>query len=68
MGLLQKIRQKPEEQKIRIIWIICGIVIVLFLVLWGLTTQIGKGAKPDTSFFKTLNQGFKDLGAELKNR
>lgn len=40
MGLLEKIRNKPHEKKIRLIWIFAGVAVIIMVILWLLVGQM----------------------------
>lgn len=61
MGIVDKIRSKPREHKIRIIWTVAIAAAVLLIALWALTSRIGKYQQRDTSLFKTIGNGIKDI-------
>jgi hypothetical protein len=48
MGLLEKIRDKPHETKIRIIWISAGVVVIALVVAWVLIGRMK--LNPNESF------------------
>ncbi len=61
MGIIERIRNQPRQARVRLVWIICIAVFVLLLALWIFTSKIGKPLPKDTSLFKTLYQGAKDV-------
>lgn len=66
MGIIETIRSKPHEQKVRLIWIIIVIAAVLMGVLWVATARISKNAPADTTLFKTIDRGIKDIREQYK--
>jgi len=58
MQLLENIKTKSPREKIRLIYIICGTVAGLMIILWIFTSQIGQQKPADTSLWKTLKQGY----------
>lgn len=48
MGLIEHIRNKPHETRIRIIWISAGVAAVLLIAAWVLVGQMK--LNPDKSF------------------
>jgi|GEM_PF-1274517 len=68
MSWLENIKNKPHKEKINLIYIICGTVAVLMIILWIFTSQIGNQKPADTSLFKTLKQGYSDFKDSWKNR
>lgn len=61
MGLIDNIRNKPQEQKIRLIWIILGVVAVVMIVLWIITARFSKAPGRDTTLFDTIGKGIHDV-------
>jgi hypothetical protein len=61
MSWIEKIRNQPEEKRIRMIWIICSIIAGLFIILWFFTSKIGKFAPVDKTPIKSLDQGIEDF-------
>jgi hypothetical protein len=61
MALLEKIRNKPHEQKVRLIWIFSGIAVVLLIVIWIVAAHMQKSVPADTTLFQTLGRGVTDL-------
>ncbi len=54
MGLIEKIRNKPHEHKIRIIWICAGVTAVILIVLWIL---VGRAElDPTESLIQNIKQ------------
>jgi predicted permease len=61
MNFIEKIRNKPHAEKIRIIWIVVIIAVVLLIILWALTSRIAKNNPKDTTLFQTIGRGIKDI-------
>ncbi len=61
MNLIEKIRQKPQNEKVKLIWIVSGIVVLLMIGVWVFTSNIGKQMPKDTSLFKTIKSSIKNL-------
>ena len=61
MTWLEKIQNKPHAEKIRLIWIICGSMALVLLVVWILTSRLSSDLPKDTSLFQTIKQGIKNL-------
>lgn len=40
MGILENIRNKPHETKVRMIWISAGVVVALMVLAWILVGQM----------------------------
>ncbi|MBI3232192.1 MAG: hypothetical protein HYZ51_03890 [Candidatus Doudnabacteria bacterium] len=61
MSLLEKIRNKPYEEKIRLIWAICAVTALILAIVWILTSRIKQDLPKDTSLFQTIGSGVKNL-------
>jgi hypothetical protein len=61
MSLLKKIREKPEEEKIQLIWTIVIVTFVILIAIWIIVGNAKRSVSGDTSIFKTLFQGAKDV-------
>lgn len=57
--IIENIRNKPEEHRDRIIWIIAAIVAGLLLITW-LVVGNGKRDGEDQSFFQTFSDGINE--------
>jgi len=68
MGWVDNIRNKSPKEKIKTIYIICGVVAGLMLIIWIFTSQIGKQGPINTSVFKAISQGYRDYKASRANR
>lgn len=55
MSWIEKIRQKPREERMRLMWVILAIVLVILIAVWALvgtyTPDTNSGSNP---FFKSL--------------
>ena len=61
MSFLEKIRNKPHAQKVRLIWIVCIIVALVMAVVWVFTSKLGQNMPKDTSLFHAIKDGVKNL-------
>ncbi len=66
MSWLNKVRNKSREEKIRLIWIIVIVSAVLLLLLWVLTSKIGRHLPKDTTLFQTIGSGIKNIQDNYK--
>ena len=66
MNWIEKIRQKPRAEKLRIIWTVVIVAALLLIVVWVLSARYYKGVPKDTSLFQTIGQGFHDVKEKLK--
>lgn len=67
MSWLEKIRAKPHQEKVRLIWIAAVVTAVVLLGLWLLLGGAKKKAAPDTTVFRTFVRGLQDFSSQLKN-
>lgn len=58
-NVIEKIRNKPEHHRDRIVWICAAIAVIILIVAWMI---IGNGHKQtsDENFFQTFNQGVEE--------
>jgi Co/Zn/Cd efflux system component len=61
MSFIERLQKKPHNQKVRILWISTISVFVLLVGAWVLTSKISENSQKDTTLFKTLKDGFKDV-------
>ncbi|MEK7617947.1 MAG: hypothetical protein AAB410_02270 [Patescibacteria group bacterium] len=61
MSVLDKIRNKPHAEKVRLIWIICIITGVILVVVWIFTSKINKNMPKDTRLFQSAKESIKNL-------
>jgi hypothetical protein len=66
MSLIDKIRTKSSEEKMRIIWIAIGVTLALLVLLWIATSKISSSTPKDTTLFKTIGRGLKDIRENYK--
>lgn len=66
MSWIEKIRQKPQKEKIRIIWATILAAVVLLIALWVITGRISKNTPKDTTLFETIGKGVKDIRDNYK--
>jgi multidrug resistance efflux pump len=66
MSWIEKIRQKPQEQKIRLIWITVIIAAIILIALWIITARFNKHIKTDSTLWQTLGQGINDIKNNYK--
>ncbi len=67
MSLIESLQKKSPEQKMRIIWATVIVAFILLMVLWILTTRIGKKMPTDTTMFKAIGQGVEDVKNNYQN-
>ena len=68
MSIIETIRNKPTHQKMKIIW---GVVIVAALLLvaaWISTSRMRKNLPKDTSIFKTISNGIRNISEQYHNK
>jgi predicted permease len=61
MNIIEKIRQKPQAEKLKIIWTVAIITAILLIIVWIISARYYKRADKDTTFFQTIGQGIKDV-------
>ena len=61
MSFLEKIRAKSQAEKVRLIWIICGSIAVLLIIIWIFTSRLRQDLPKDTSLFKTIRRSIKNF-------
>ena len=66
MDWINKVRNKPQEEKIRIVWIVVIVAAVVLLGLWIILAHYSRSLPKDTTLFDTLGQGFKDIRDNYK--
>lgn len=67
MKWVEKIRNKPKEERIRIIWIFVIVGAALLIALWIATWGYKKSAPQDTTFFDTAAKSYEDLRKQLRS-
>jgi uncharacterized membrane protein YqiK len=65
---LQKIQSQPQAAKIRIMWIVSVIVVVLMIAVWIISSRFGKTITANTVLFKTIGQGIKNIGENYNKK
>ena len=66
MKWLENVQSKPNHEKIKIVWTICGIVAVLLLVFWIIIGNYRYNTKMDFSQFEEVGKGFDEFKGEFK--
>lgn len=66
MSIIQNIQKKSQKQKITIMWTIAGVVAVLLIIVWVLSSRFHKNVAKDTSLFDTISQGLKEVKNNYK--
>jgi predicted permease len=61
MSLIKSIRNKPQGTKIRIMLVVIVFTVLLLIGVWIMTSKIGKTDAKDTTLFRTLGRGLKDI-------
>ena len=61
MGFIDKIRQKPHEQKVRIMWTVSIVFVILLIIVWIISAHYDKNVAKDTTLFQSIGQGFHDV-------
>jgi hypothetical protein len=66
MSLLNNIRNKPQAAKIRIMWIVSIIIVVLLVLVWIVSARFGKNVAKNMSLFQTIGQGIHNIRENYK--
>lgn len=66
MSWIEKIQNKTQPEKMRIIWTVAAITAVLLILVWIISAPMSKNVSKDTTLFQTIGTGFKDLKNNLK--
>lgn len=66
MSWIEKIRQKPREDKIRIIWAGAILAAILLIAVWAASSRINKNTARDTTLFQAVGRGVKDIKDNFK--
>lgn len=61
MPWLQKIQTQPQAVKLKIIWTVAISVGILLIVVWIISSRFHKNVAGDTTLFKAIGQGLKDV-------
>lgn len=66
MTWIEKVRQKSQEQKIRLIWITVIAAAVVLIILWIILARFSRNLPKDTTLFDTIGNGLKNLKDNYK--
>lgn len=61
MGFLDNIRNQPKAKRIRLIWIFCGVAVLVLVIIWIISAQYHKDTTKDTTLFDAAGRGASDL-------
>ncbi len=61
MQWLEKLRAKPKDEKIRLLWITTIIAAVLLVGIWILIGNYNNGAPKNLELFKTIRDSVKNF-------
>lgn len=65
MSWIDTIRNKPEAEKMRIIWTVVIVVALLLVVVWIFAYHFRKKTSADTTLFQTIGRGVHDVKNNL---
>jgi len=68
MNWLQKIQNKPQAVKLRIIWTVAVIVGILLIITWVISARYYKRTNKDTTLFQTIGQGVTDFKNNFRKK
>ncbi len=66
MSWLEKIRSLNPAAKLKFIWVICGLVVLLLILVWVASAKFHKNIIKDISLFQTISKGFRDVKDNYK--
>lgn len=61
MNIIQKIQNKPQAVKLKIIWTVVIIFGILLIGVWIISSRYYKRTNKDATLFQTIEQGVKDV-------
>lgn len=61
MNWLENIQNKPRAAKIRIMWVVAIIVVLLLIAAWIVGEHYHKQTQVDTTLFQTIGKGVGDV-------
>ena len=67
MGWIQNVRQKSSAEKMRTIWIISGVVVILMVIAWIIVGNYHYADESTGGLFHTITTQFKTSQQQLKN-
>jgi amino acid transporter len=67
MHWIENIRQKPQADRVRIIFMVCGAVAVIMIILWIVIGGLKTDDKKDLRLFKSIGDSFKDASGKIKS-
>ena len=66
MTFIDNIRNKPRAEKIKIIWAAAALTALLLIAVWIISYKYRKNLPKDTSLFRTIDKGIKDVKENYK--
>jgi hypothetical protein len=66
MSWIESVRNKPQHEKIKLIWILSGVVVACLLIIWIIVGGIKKDTKKDLRVFESLGQSAKNIGKSFQ--
>lgn len=66
MGIIEKIQNKPDSVKIKIMWVVGIAVVILLIVVWGISYKYRKNIPKDKTLFNTIGDGIKNVKNNFK--
>jgi predicted permease len=61
MTWIQNIQNKPRAAKIRIMWVVGVVVVILLIAAWVISERFHKQTPVDTTLFKTIGSGVNNV-------
>jgi Na+/melibiose symporter-like transporter len=66
MSLIQKIQNQPQAVKLRIMWTVSVVVVILLIIVWVISSRFQKNVAKNTTLFQTIGQGIHNIKANYK--
>ena len=61
MGIIEKIQNKPDSVKIKIMWVVSILVVILLIFIWGVSYNYRKNIPKDKTLFNTIGDGINNV-------
>jgi cytoskeletal protein RodZ len=66
MSLIDNIRKKTPAQKLKIIWTVVIVIVIVMVGIWIISARYYKNVAKDTTLFQSLGKGIKDVQDNYK--
>lgn len=61
MSFIKNLQNKPQAEKMRIIWMTTAAVVVVLISIWIISARYYKNVPEDTTLFQSIGKGVKDV-------